>query len=204
MSTRVPFIKPAAGQPCPLDRPLDRPAGRRSEVNLSAFAYLFSETVQYCRDRSATLAVLERKLERIGHRVGSRTLELSIWRDRPGRRETRLLNMLTFIQTVVWKQLFGAPADDIQKSVENDNEYYLIENLPLINRFISVPDDLGNFNCGSFLAGIVQGCLDGAEFPAEVTAQSVESESGAKPDRTFVLIKFDEVVMERERKLGSQ
>ena len=185
-----------------LERPLERNSSRRTEVSLTAFAYLFSEMVSYCRDRSATLPTLEAKLEELGHRVGSRALELSIWRDRPGRRETRLLNMLTFIQTVVWKQLFGAPADDIQKSVENENEYYLIENVPLINRFISVPDDLGNFNCGSFLAGIVQGCLDGAEFPAEVSAQSVESESGAKPDRTFVLIKFADSVMERERRLA--
>lgn len=182
-----------------LDRSLER---RRTEVNLSAFAFLFSEIVQYCRDRAATITVLERKLERIGHRVGSRALELSVWRDRPGRRETKVLSILTFIQTVVWRSLFGAPADDIQKSVENDGEYYLIENMPLINTYISVPADLGDFNCGAFLAGIVQGCLDGAEFPAEVSAQSVESESGAKPDRTFVLIKFTDAVLERERRMA--
>jgi hypothetical protein len=67
--------------------------------------------------------------------AGSRVLELSVWRDRPGRRETKVLSILTFIQTVVWKSLFGAPADDIQKSTANEGEYYLIENLPLINKY---------------------------------------------------------------------
>jgi hypothetical protein len=53
-----------------LDRPLER---RRTEINLSAFAFLFSEVVQYCRDRAATIPDLERKLEHMGHRVGEAT-----------------------------------------------------------------------------------------------------------------------------------
>ena len=188
-----------------LDRSLDR---RRAQTSLSSFAFLFSEMVQYCRDRAETLNDLEKRLERLGHRVGSRTLELSTWREKGGRarngqREIKVLQILGFIQTVVWKELFGKAADDIQKSVENEGEYYMIDNLPLVNTFISVPTEMGgSFNCGAFLAGIVQGCLDGAEFPAEVTAQSVDSEAGTYPPKTYIVVKFAAAVVERERRMA--
>jgi|EP01043_Picozoa_sp_COSAG02_P017523 hypothetical protein len=188
-----------------LDRSLDK---RRAETSLSSFAFLFGEMVQYCRDRAETLADLEKKLERLGHRVGSRTLELSTWRERGGRerngrREIRVLQVLSFIQNTVWKSLFGKPADDIQKSVENEGEYYMIDAKPLVNTFISVPAEMGGqLNCGAFLAGIVQGCLDGAEFPAEVSAQSVDNEDGSYPPRTFIIVKFSPEVIERERRMG--
>ena len=180
-----------------LDRSLE---ANSKEVSLSSFSFLFSEMVQYCRDRAEQLSDLERKLEELGYRVGGRSLELCTYRDKPGRRETKvreicseettrvqrhyaacsmqhagtgcsmlalvvvvplrhgdtshtivgaqMLGILTFIQTSVWTSLFGKPADDIQKSVENEGEYYLIDNLPLVNQFISVPDDMGQFNCG--------------------------------------------------------
>ena len=122
---------------------------------------------------------------------------------RNGQREIKVLQILGFIQTVVWKELFGKAADDIQKSVENEGEYYMIDNLPLVNTFISVPTEMGgSFNCGAFLAGIVQGCLDGAEFPAEVTAQSVDSEAGTYPPKTYIVVKFAAAVVERERRMA--
>lgn len=36
----------------------------------------------------------------------------------------------------------------------------------LVNRFISVPKDMGQLNCGAFVAGIVKGVLDSAGFPS--------------------------------------
>ena len=35
-----------------------------------------------------------------------------------------------------------------------------------VNKFISVPRDMGQLNCAAFVAGIVRGVLDGAGFPA--------------------------------------
>ena len=35
---------------------------------------------------------------------------------------------------------FWKPADNLQKSVERENEYMIHDNDPLVNRFISVPD----------------------------------------------------------------
>ena len=73
----------------------------------------------------------------------------------------------------------------------------------LVNTFISVPTEMGgSFNCGAFLAGIVQGCQDGAEVPAEVTAQSVDSEAGTYPPKTYIVVKFAAAVVERERRMA--
>lgn len=72
----------------------------------------------------------------------------------------------------------------------SDNDLY-------VNRFISVPKDMGSLNCGAFVAGAVRGALAGAGFPARVTAHWVAGKAGAPP-RTTILIKFDEGVMARE------
>ncbi|KAJ6958253.1 hypothetical protein NC653_040026 [Populus alba x Populus x berolinensis] len=61
----------------------------------------------------------------------------------------------------------------------------------LLHGFISIPKDMGTFNCGAFVAGIVRGVLDGAGFPAVVTAHFVPMEGQHRP-RTTILIKFGE------------
>jgi len=38
-----------------------------------------------------------------------------------------------------------------------------------VNRFISVPKNLGQLNCAAFVAGIIKGVLQGAGFPARLT-----------------------------------
>ena len=42
-----------------------------------------------------------------------------------------------------------------------------------VNKFISVPKDMGQLNCAAFVAGIVKGILEGAGFPARSVARSV-------------------------------
>ena len=68
-------------------------------------------------------------------------------------------------------------------------------NDPVVNRFISVPKDFSQLNCGAFLAGMVDAILDGSQFPARVTAHNVKD----APGRTTLLIKFDASVLEREK-----
>ena len=48
-------------------------------------------------------------------------------------------------------------------------------------------------NCAAFVAGIVRGVLDAAQFPARVSAHEHEG-------RTVILIKFDPEVLEREKR----
>ncbi|QCD92070.1 E3 ubiquitin-protein ligase Topor [Vigna unguiculata] len=117
------------------------------------------------------------------------------------RRETRLLGILSFVHSTVWKVLFGKVADSLEKGTEHEDEYMISEKELLVNKFISIPKDMGTFNCGAFVAGIVRGVLDGAGFPAVVTAHFVPMEGQQRP-RTTILIKFAEEVLQREARLG--
>lgn len=84
---------------------------------------------------------------------------------------------------------------------------YIEEAQPLVNKYISVPSDYGHFNCAAFTAGIINGVLDAAGFPAEVTAKvlakSGDSDAGTSQGVTIYYIKFDGSVLERERRLNS-
>ncbi|XP_048134264.1 trafficking protein particle complex subunit 5-like isoform X1 [Rhodamnia argentea] len=173
-----------------LDKPLSK---GKQEVSLSAFSFLFSELVQYNQTQVDNIAELERRLEDAGYSIGARVLELLCHREKGNRRETRLLGILSFVHSTVWKVLFGKVADSLEKGTENEDEYMISEKELLVNRFISIPKDMGTFNCGAFVAGIVRGVLDSAGFPAVVTAHFVPVEGQQRP-RTTILIKFAEEV----------
>lgn len=57
-----------------------------------------------------------------GNRVGQRLFELIVWREKTSRREIRLISLLQFIQTTIWKTLFDKTADGLEKSTENEDE----------------------------------------------------------------------------------
>ena len=168
-------------------------------MSLSAFAFLFSEIVQYHRTRASSVAELENKLSEAGQGVGSRMLEVLACRDKSNRRENRLQGILQFINTNVWRSLFGKSADSLE--IYNDDEYVISDRDLLVNRFISVPKDFGDLNCGAFVAGIVKGVLADAGFKAEVSAYYATVEGEARP-RTNILMKFTSEVLEREARLG--
>lgn len=175
-----------------LDRPL--PMRGKNEVGLSAFAFLFSEFIQYSQQRVSTAEELEHKLEEAGVGVGHRALELGCLREKSSRRETRMLGILQFITSTVWKMLFGSAAKDsvsLEKSVDNEDEFMIVEKQPIVTTYISG----GPCSCAAFVAGIVRGVLEGAQFPAQVTAHEDD-------ERTVILIKFDREVIERENRLS--
>ncbi|EJD04413.1 TRAPP complex subunit trs31 [Fomitiporia mediterranea MF3/22] len=173
---------------------------RTAEVSLSAYAFLFSEIVQYTQKRVSGISDLERRLNVLGYRIGTRVLELMSWRveaqTKTPKREIRFLPALMSIHTQVWRTVFGKPADAIEKSVEHDDEYMIIDNDPPITRYISVPRDMSQLSCSSLTAGIVEAVLDGLCFPARVTAHNTPTD--AFPSRTTILIKLERSVMERE------
>lgn len=85
---------------------------------------------------------------------------------------------------------------------------YIEEAEPLVNKYISVPADYGHFNCAAFSAGIINGVLDSAGFPANVTAKvlvrngDTETTQQGQP-LTIYYIKFEPKVLEREQRLGA-
>ena len=88
-------------------------------MSLSAFSFLFSELVQYHRTRASSIAELEQKLSEAGEGVGSRMLEVLAHREKSNRREIRLRDP-QFINTNVWRCLFGKVADSLE--IYNDDE----------------------------------------------------------------------------------
>lgn len=106
-----------------LERPRDKT--RYAEVNLSALQYLFAEMVAYAQSRVAGIADLERLLSQMGYRVGQRAVVLLMHRiemsanPKNPKRETRLLPVLLWIHSTMWRAVFGAQADSLERSTES-------------------------------------------------------------------------------------
>ena len=69
--------------------------------------------------------------------LGAKVLELTMYRERSlgmsnnicnhGRREVNFVNMLHYINNQVWKTLFNKTADGIEQSIDDENEYRIID-----------------------------------------------------------------------------
>lgn len=110
------------------------------------------------------------RLEGSGYNIGIRCLELVAFKERPGKRETGVIGMLQFVSGPLWQQLFGRPADALEKAKDQPNEFMIRDEEPFTNFFISVPKDSWRFNPASFMAGIVRGALDSAGFVSRATS----------------------------------
>jgi len=183
-----------------VDRPINK---RKTEVSLSAFCFLFAELVQYTRNRVRGVEEFEKRLSDVGYQVGLRLLELLNYREKGAKRETKLVQILSFIHGTVWKTIFGKQADSLEKSTVNDDEYMIIENQLVITKYISSSKDLGGLTCAEFVSGIVHGILEGAQFtPEKVTAHSITPE-GSATVKTVIVIKFKKSVIDREKRLAN-
>ena len=124
----------------------------------------------------------------IGYSVGYKQLELMTYRVNNGRRHRDVIGMLEFIKDKVWKHLFGRTADGLEQSTRDKDQFFIIDHNPITNRYVSVPDHLGDFNPASFIAGIIHGVLDGAGFPCTVTAhQQLPSKQQPKKRTVFIV-----------------
>jgi trafficking protein particle complex subunit 5 len=191
-----------------LDLPINTPRG---EVNQDAYLVLFAELVGYCRNRVESVTALETKLAELGHRIGRRALDLIAARERQTKREVRLLNALNMVVVNVWKFLFNKQADSLKKVRDSEDEFYIEEAAPMVNKYISVPRDYGDLNCAAFSAGIISGVLESAGFPANVTAKvharatpAEPNLGGYTPPLTIYYIKLHPEVIERERRLDTK
>lgn len=176
-----------------LERPLSK---GKSEIDITSFALLFSEIVQYCQGRVLTVTELQDKLSGLGQHVGKSLADILMYRDKGFKREIKLLRMLIYITTSVWKSLFGKEADKLEHANDDEATYYIIEKEPVVNKFISIPKDKGSLNCAAYMAGMIEAILCGGGFPAKV---SVHWHKG-----TTFLIKFDDSVIAREKTMDSK
>ncbi|KAL7893801.1 TRAPP I complex [Trichoderma sp. SZMC 28014] len=180
-------------------RPLNRT--KASELSQASFAFLFSEMVAYAQKRVKGIQELEHRLNVQGHSIGIKLLDLLLYREpvRTQLRPQNIVALLHFVKQNVWQHLFGRQADRLEKSTdaEKPDEYMIIDNEPLVNQYISVPREMSQLNCAAFVAGVVEGVCDGADFPARVTAHTV-GEGEMWPGKTVFLVKFRSEVVERE------
>lgn len=196
------------------------------EVNLVSFELLFAEMVRYTQQRVDGIGEFEKKLNTLGYRVGSRLLSLLFLRDAlsgspnaislsNGKilslgsgsissassaipiRLIRLVPVLSWVHSTLWKTVVGKTADVLEHSNENEDEYMISDNDLLITRAITIPKEMSQLSCGAYMAGIVQGALDGLGFPCRVTSHSAPSPQF--PKRTTLLIKFEKGCIEREK-----
>ncbi|KAK8209706.1 NO signaling/Golgi transport ligand-binding domain-containing protein [Phyllosticta capitalensis] len=197
----------------------DRNLGRSKNAELSraAFAYLFVEMISYAQRKVTGIADLEKKLNSQGYNLGLKLLDLlsarspsSLTANPNPTRPTRILPLLQFITTTLWKHLFNRPADQLERSTSATTDYMITDNAPLVVEYVSTPREMSSLNVAAFVAGIMEGVCDGAGFPTKgVTAHWAEDGAAAPgepgkemwPSKTIFLIKFDERVIERENLL---
>ena len=70
--------------------------------------------------RCCSLIYLIDRLSEMGSHVGQRIVDIDFVRDRNYKRETRLINVLVFIKTVVWRSLFGKEADKLEQATDSE------------------------------------------------------------------------------------
>jgi len=184
------------------DRNLNRT--RQNEVSLTSFAHIFNSLISYHHARSPSVSDLESRLASSGYPIGVKLLDLLLYRlpQRSATRPTRLLELLQFIHTTLWRSLFNRSADALELSTTNNNEYMITDNEPMVNTYISVPKEMSQLNCAAFIGGIVEGVCDAAGFSTDgVTAHSAGEGDEMWPGKTVFLIKFKREIVEREEAL---
>jgi hypothetical protein len=189
------------------DRNLNRT--KTAEVSRAAFAYIFIEMVNYAQRQVKGITDLEKRLNLQGYPLGLKLLDLLLSRTTPQPsvgRPTRIIALLSFIQTGLWTALFGRKADNLEVSASNAAEYMITDNDPLVNQYISVPKEMSQLNCAAFVAGIIEGVCDGAGFKTVSVSAHWAGEGGPDekmwPGKTVFLLRFTKEVLEREEMLG--
>lgn len=155
-----------------LERNLGKTRG--SEVSYGAWAFLFSEIVVYTQRRVAGISDFEARLSSIGYSVGARLVELLPLRDSlPAStsrgangppRHTRLLPVLQYVHTTLFRYLFGRPASSLERSTENEDEYMIGDDDPVLDKGVQVPREMSSLSPNALLAGLVEAVMDGLGF----------------------------------------
>lgn len=177
---------------------LDSNIKLKKELPITFFSFLFSEMIQYLiskKNETGKENDLEDQLSCFGYPIGEKLLEITSLREKGHKKEIKIVNILQFIHNNLWKSFFGKQLDGIQKSTDDIYEYRLIENNPIVNKFIC--EKGSPINCASFISGIIEGFLNSAGFICKVSAYFFENEQDSK---TFYIIKFDKDIVERENK----
>lgn len=90
----------------------------------------------------------------------------------------------------------------MERSAERKEEYMITDNEVLVNEYVSVPREISSLNVAAFVAGIIEGICDGAGFTTKGVSAHWANEGGDGggmwPGKTVFLVRFSDVVLERE------
>ena len=121
-----------------------------------------------------------RRLSQIGYRVGQRLIELLPLRDslppstsrnaQAPPRQTRLLPVLHYVHTTLFKYLFGRAASSLEKSTENEDEYMVGDDEPVLDKGVNTPKEMSSLSTNAILAGVVEAVMDGLGYVSEQSA----------------------------------
>lgn len=75
----------------------------------------------------------------------------------------------------------------IEKSTDDRDVFLLSELTPLMNRYISLPEEHTTFSCDAITAGIIEAVLRASGFSSDVTAHNAGT--APSPDRVVYFIK---------------
>ena len=120
-------------------------------------------------------------------------IELAFFREKNFKRDNKIIPMLQFIHNQIWKMLFNKGADGLEKSVDEVDEYRIVENSPICNKFITLPKG-NSVNCAAYFGGIIEGILNSADFRCKVSACFSDT-------KTYYIIKFDHDVITRDSEI---
>ena len=177
----------------------DRSLKYKTDVPVTTFSFLFSEMIQYImtKHNEDKELDLEEKLSSLGYPIGEKVLELCFIRDKGMKRKLKINDILIFIHNDVWKMLFNKQADGLQQSAEDEDEFRIVENAPLTNKYIFLQKN-NTVNCASFFGGIIEGILNSADFRCKVSTFFYEVD---KVTKTYYIIECDRDVIERDKKM---
>lgn len=148
------------------------------------------EIIRYLNETTESVDEMEKRLRSFGYRIGWRLVDLCSNRTNPFQRDVKVSTILQFITQNCWRMLYNKPTDQLQRSTDSTNVYYIYENEPLISKFITLPKEWNDsFNCASFNAGIINSILDVSGFKSEVKALTVKSKDGLK---TVYMVTIDQ------------
>ena len=98
--------------------------------------------------------------------------------------------MLYFVNNQIWKALFGKPADGLEQSMEDANEYRILDKSPITNKYVSLTQP----NCSYFIAGIVEGIFCSCKLYFKVIPHAVD-------ETTLFIVKFTDETIKRDEKI---
>lgn len=99
--------------------------------------------------------------------------------------------MLHYVHTTLYRYLFGKTASSLERSTENEDEYMIGDDEPLLDKGVQIPKEMSTLSTNALLAGLVEAVMDGLGFvstkagPAMSSAAEVSVSSSRQESRVI-------------------